>query len=140
MLLLHKCFDILRSSDPSRTMLTVSRLFRCFHSRSAPPGLRVVVNFHPPGPLRTTGRPGLLTSSQEHVLLPADRYEARFSSYRGFTTSTSIRSDSIGQIESKHYQLVYTCKVSVLVSALFNQILKLFWLSIFLCYVSESYT
>ncbi|XP_044030414.1 DNL-type zinc finger protein [Siniperca chuatsi] len=107
MLVLHTCFAILRSPDSSRTMLTVSRLFRCYHSG----GLRAVFYCRPQGPATTTAGTGHLTSQDQrsfHILLPADRCEARL---RGFSTSPSIRSDDIGKIQSKHYQLIYTCKV-----------------------------
>ncbi|XP_078127892.1 DNL-type zinc finger protein [Sander vitreus] len=95
-------------------MLAVSRLFRCSRSRSAPSGLCVVLRCRRPGPPTTTARSGLLSSQDQrgcHTLLPADRCEAHLSSYREFSTSQSIRSDAIGQIQSKHYRLVYTCKV-----------------------------
>ncbi|XP_039635110.1 DNL-type zinc finger protein [Perca fluviatilis] len=113
-LLLQKCFEMLRPSDSLRTMLAVSRLFRCSRSRSAPSGLCVVLHCRRPGPPTTTSRSGLLSSQDQrggHTLLPADRCEAHLSSSRQFSTSQSIRSDAIGQIQSKHYRLVYTCKV-----------------------------
>ena len=113
----HKCFAILRPSVSLRTMLTVSRLFRCYHhSRSAPSGLCATgFTCRPPGPPTTTARTGGLLSSEDqrsfHILSPADRREARLGIYRGFSSSSSVRGDAIGKIESKHYQLVYTCKV-----------------------------
>lgn len=120
MSVLSQCFATLRSSDSSRTRLTFRRLFRCYyHRRSTLSGLRTDVSCRPPGPATTTARTGLLTSNDQrtvHTLLPADRCEAHLCSCRGFSTSPSIRSDAIGQIQSKHYQLIYTCKVLATVS------------------------
>ncbi|XP_034753166.1 DNL-type zinc finger protein [Etheostoma cragini] len=95
-------------------MLAVSRVFRCSRGRSAPSGLGVVLHRRRPGPPTPTARSGLLSSQDQrvcHTLLPADRRGAHLSSSREFSTSQSIRSDAIGQIQSKHYRLVYTCKV-----------------------------
>ncbi|XP_041816066.1 DNL-type zinc finger protein [Chelmon rostratus] len=115
MSVLSQCFATLRSSDSSRTRLTFRRLFRCYyHRRLTLSGLRTDVFCRPPGPATTTARTGLLTSHDQrtvHTLLPADRCEAHLCSCRGFSTSPSIRSDAIGQIQSKHYHLIYTCKV-----------------------------
>ncbi|KAL7376101.1 hypothetical protein ABVT39_001061 [Epinephelus coioides] len=93
-------------------MLTVSRMFRCLHSRLTPSRLRVPLTCGP----TIAARSGLLSSQDHrcnfHVLLtPADRCEARLNSCRGFSTSPSIRSDAVGKIQPTHYHLVYTCKV-----------------------------
>ncbi|XP_035523436.1 DNL-type zinc finger protein [Morone saxatilis] len=96
---LNKCFTVLRPPVSSRATLTVSRWFRRCHGASA----------------RSSVRGTGLVSSQDHrsfhTVLPAHRWEARLCSDRGFSTSPSVRSEAIGQIQSKHYQLVYTCKV-----------------------------
>uniref|UniRef100_A0A3Q1GQY3 DNL-type zinc finger n=1 Tax=Acanthochromis polyacanthus TaxID=80966 RepID=A0A3Q1GQY3_9TELE len=104
MSVLQKSFTLTRSW---RTH-TFSRLFQSYSS--APSGLSSV--FHCPN-TRTRTRTGLISQDQRSFqhLLPAGRYEAGFYGYRGFSTSPSTRSEAVGQIQSKHYQLIYTCKV-----------------------------
>lgn len=101
MLVLHKCFVSLRSSS-------VSRLFRCYQSRSTLSRLCTGLNSRPAAAART----GLLSSQDLgslRYLIPTGRCET--STYRGFSTSPNIRNDTVGQIQSTHYHLVYTCKV-----------------------------
>ncbi|XP_047426061.1 DNL-type zinc finger protein isoform X1 [Mugil cephalus] len=101
MLFLQKCF-----AHPSRTMNTVSRFLRFYHSRGTVSRHFAVFQF----PTNTTTT-GLLSSQDRLSLLPAGRYQTCVSGYRGFRTSPSTRSEAIGQIQSTHYNLVYTCKV-----------------------------
>lgn len=109
MLVLQKCFSLTHSS---RTLVTVRRLCRCCCcGRSSLSGLSSGFCF----PTTPSTRTALLPSQDRcsfHRLLPADRYEPRFSDFRGFTTSPTTRSEAVEQIQSTHYHLVYTCKVA----------------------------
>ncbi|XP_068429534.1 DNL-type zinc finger protein [Clinocottus analis] len=100
MLLLRKCFGVVRAPGSSRAMPTFSRLIRCFLGRSAPTGL-----------LSGSGFPSSRHRRGLHAVLPADGRAALLKSYRGLSTSLRSRSDAIGKIQPKQYQLVYTCKV-----------------------------
>ncbi|XP_053710780.1 DNL-type zinc finger protein [Synchiropus splendidus] len=59
-------------------------------------------------------RPALHATSQRnklHPQIPKPREKNCFCFHRFFSTSPTNRSESLGQIESTHYHLVYTCKV-----------------------------
>ncbi|XP_026211711.1 DNL-type zinc finger protein isoform X1 [Anabas testudineus] len=101
MMVLHTAFALLRSSS-------ASRLFRCYHSRSTLSRLCTGVNCRPTAAARTRLL-SLQNPGSSRYLLPADRCES--CSYRGLSTSPSIRNDAVGQIQSTHYHLIYTCKV-----------------------------
>ncbi|KAM9306186.1 DNL-type zinc finger protein [Pholidichthys leucotaenia] len=55
--------------------------------------------------LCSQGRPGF------RRFLTPDRCKLNFPGFRKLSTSPSIRSDTVGQIQSSHYHLIYTCKV-----------------------------
>ncbi|XP_034092941.1 DNL-type zinc finger protein [Gymnodraco acuticeps] len=100
MSLLLTCLDMLRSPASSRMMLPVCRFIRGFsRSLSAPSG---------PGVVLSCSRKRALKSG--HLLFCQPELPADIRS-REFSSSLRVRSDAIGKIESKHYQLVYTCKV-----------------------------
>lgn len=52
------------------------------------------------------------SSHSSRCFLPAPRWDSRFSCCRRFSSPPPVREDSVGKIQSTHYQLVYTCKVS----------------------------
>lgn len=113
MSVLNRYLVILRSFDSPSTMPTFSRMFRCYHIRSAPPRLGAAFTCRP---LNATARTGLLSSHDRRcfgISSAADRRDARFSCYRELSTSSRNRNDGVGKIQSPHYHLVYTCKVPI---------------------------
>lgn len=97
MSVLHKCFVSLRSSFVSRlTMSTRGGL-------NQPPAAGAWTRLLP-----------LQVVDCFPNLIPAGRRET--CSYKSFSTSANIQNDTVGQIQSTHYHLVYTCKVRKTIS------------------------
>ncbi|XP_042364831.1 DNL-type zinc finger protein [Plectropomus leopardus] len=92
-------------------MQTVGRLCRSLHARLTPSRLCVALNYRPDSARQNHRRGFRVLLADVKDRCEADRCEARVSSCRVFSTSPSIRSDAVGKIQPKHYQLVYTCKV-----------------------------
>lgn len=123
MLALRGYYVLFRSLNSWRTSQTTCPLFRCCHARPVPPRHRTVFFC---GPI--TARRGLLSSQDQsiyHILSATDRYKNLLSCYRQLSTSSKICCN-VGKIESTHYHLIYTCKVSVLVLAYVFQVLTKF--------------
>lgn len=89
----RSCFAVLRPADRLRTTLAPPRSSTCFY-HSLSPDL---------GPHNTTVR--------TRTCPPSSQISSSFLNPRLFSTSPIINSDAVGKIETKHYQLVYTCKV-----------------------------
>lgn len=109
MLPLRGCFVILRSINSWRSMQTVCRVLRCYHTRSVPSSHGTVFFYGP-----TTARTGFLSSQDQsvyHVLPSTDQCASRLSCYRQLSSSSRNSSNDIGKIQSTHYHLIYTCKV-----------------------------
>ncbi|XP_012723404.2 DNL-type zinc finger protein [Fundulus heteroclitus] len=101
MLVLRRCLTLIESP---RGGLPVSLLSRCYRARFAV--LRPCGLIHCPA-IRT--RTDQLSSQDRRVfrhLLPAHP-----GSSRGLSSSPTAGEDAVGKIQSKHYHLVYTCKV-----------------------------
>ncbi|KAM4532569.1 DNL-type zinc finger protein [Fundulus diaphanus] len=96
MLVLRRCLTLIESP---RGGLPASLLSRCYRARFAV--LRPCGLIHCPG-IRT--RTDQLSSQDQRVFHHPG-------SSRGLSSSPPAGEDAVGKIQSKHYHLVYTCKV-----------------------------
>ncbi|KAL4004783.1 hypothetical protein ACER0C_004496 [Sarotherodon galilaeus] len=105
---LEKCLTLSYSSSTARA---VSRSLWSHCNRAALRRLCAVA--HCPTTAGTGGTG--LRSSEDHrgfsLLSPAYRCTPRLGSYRRLSISRSVSSEALGQIQTTHYHLVYTCKV-----------------------------
>uniref|UniRef100_A0A1A7YYH5 DNL-type zinc finger n=1 Tax=Iconisemion striatum TaxID=60296 RepID=A0A1A7YYH5_9TELE len=95
MLFLKSCLTFTKCSSKR---LPVSLLLRCYYR-----GFNVSRH----GAATGTGQLSLVF----HRFLPAHRFAAHISCFRGLSSSPPDREDAVGKIQSTHYHLIYTCKV-----------------------------
>ncbi|XP_029921067.1 DNL-type zinc finger protein [Myripristis murdjan] len=96
---------------PSVMMQAVSRALRCYRGSSFPT-VRAVCALRPAAAQRTDSRTRASTEPSRGVctVTAAHTHEPGHTC-RGLSTTPGRRGDTLGRIQSTHYQLVYTCKV-----------------------------
>uniref|UniRef100_A0A667XW87 DNL-type zinc finger n=1 Tax=Myripristis murdjan TaxID=586833 RepID=A0A667XW87_9TELE len=95
---------------PSVMMQAVSRALRCYRGSSFPT-VRAVCALRPAAAQRTDSRTRASTEPSRGVctVTAAHTHEPGHTC-RGLSTTPGRRGDTLGRIQSTHYQLVYTCK------------------------------